>query len=87
MNVNAVALNQSGLQYDQGSETTTVAGLTRIHPRDDNQVDLGSASKRFKTIFYSNLSPSIVGAYLPLAGGTMSGVTLLPMPERAQPVG
>ena len=55
MNVNGVSLNQSGLQYDQGAETVTVAGLTRIHPRDDNQVDLGSASKRFKTIFYSNL--------------------------------
>ena len=73
MNVNGVSLNQSGLQYNQGTDSVTVSALKRIRPTEDNDVDLGSPTKRFKTIHYTSLNPSIAGAYLPLAGGTMSG--------------
>ncbi len=46
-----------------------------IHPRDDNDADLGTPLKRFKTIHYVTLDPAPPpdATKLPLAGGTMAG--------------
>lgn len=63
----------SGFNFD-GAETVTVEeSVTEILPSDDNKVDIGSPTKRFKNIYYASLNPDPSTGYLPLTGGTMSG--------------
>jgi len=62
-----------GFSFDGDATITSDAAVTSILPAEDNKVDLGSASKRFKNIYWASLTPDPGTAYLPLAGGTMSG--------------
>lgn len=62
-----------GFNFDGANTTTTEQDVTKILPFDDNKVDLGSPSKKFKNIYYSSLTPDPGTGYLPLIGGTMSG--------------
>jgi hypothetical protein len=50
-----------------------IKNTANIHPRDNNDADIGTASKRFKTIYYTTLDPvpgAVVGGYLALDGST-----------------
>ena len=78
MNVNAVSMSSNGLEL-QGSEILTNPSVSRIRPRADNKVDIGSASKRIKTLFYTTLDPlpgGGVGPFLPLNGSSAMAGTL-----------
>ncbi len=51
-----------------------VINTATIHPRDDNDADIGTVSKRYKTIHYVTLDPAPVDALaLAKTGGIMSG--------------
>jgi hypothetical protein len=73
MNVNGVSTNLSGFD-ELGSEAVTQSQITRVRPRADNNVDLGSSTKRFKTLFYETLNPvpggGSGGPFLPLDGSS-----------------
>lgn len=62
-----------GFDFDGAKTLTVKNGVTKILPDQDNKVDLGSPSKKFKNIYYESLTPDPGVNYLPLAGGTMSG--------------
>ena len=62
-----------GFNFDGEKTVTTEKDVTTILPAEDNKVDLGSAAKRFKNIYWSSLTPDPGTGYLPLTGGTMTG--------------
>lgn len=62
-----------GFNFDGANTVTTDHDVTKILPDEDNKIDLGSPSKKFKNIYYSSLTPDPGTGYLPLTGGTMSG--------------
>ena len=62
-----------GFDFDGAQTVTTKNGVTKILPNEDNKVDLGSPSKKFKNIYYQSLNPDPTTGFLPLSGGTMSG--------------
>jgi len=77
MDINGVSTrNNSGLER-VGNESVTLPQVSKIRPRETNIVDIGSATKRVKNIFYQSLDPvpgGAVGGYLALDGSTtMSG--------------
>lgn len=41
------------------NESVTIGGLQRVRPRDDAVVDLGSVTKRFRTLHYQTLEPAV----------------------------
>ena len=59
-----------GFNFDGANTTTTEQDVTKILPFDDNKVDLGSPSKKFKNIYYSSLTPDPGTGYLKLDGST-----------------
>ena len=52
----------SGMEL-QNDECVTLSSVQRIRPYN-NEVDLGSASKRFKTLYYTQLDPIISSSNL-----------------------
>ncbi len=80
MNINAESLSRggvpSGFAFNYNDQTDTLSSVKRVLPNTDNDVDLGSVSKRFKNIECVTLNgetPVIGSDYLPLSGGIMSG--------------
>ena len=52
----------SGMEL-QNDECVTLSSVQRIRKKN-NEVDLGSASKRFKTLYYTQLDPIISSSNL-----------------------
>ena len=70
-------MNNSGFQFSV-DQSTTLPSLKRVLPNATNDVDLGSSSKRIKTLYYPTLDPvpggGVGGPFLPLDGtSTMTG--------------
>ena len=42
----------SGFQFDRMDTTATIGSVKRIAPALDDDVDIGSNSKRFKTVYF-----------------------------------
>ena len=77
MDVNGKTLNiPSGFEF-VNDQSTTIKPLKRILPNITNDVDIGSTTKRVKTLYYTALDPipggGSGGPFLELAGGTMTG--------------
>lgn len=59
-----------GVNFDGANTVTTEDGVTEILPEQDNKVDLGSPTKRYKNIYWSSLTPFPGDGYLKLDGST-----------------
>ncbi len=74
-NILGPALGLAGLESGferAGTQTVTSTGVSLVRPRDTNDVDIGTSTKRFKTVYYTNLDPvpggGVGGPFLPLDG-------------------